>query len=52
MKSAAKLTIFYAADMTKKGRRDVVKWLRRQAKFLEKHNKEFSWRYTARYLYK
>lgn len=50
-KSAAIITIRDAAKMSKKGKRDIVAWMRRQAEFLEKHNDELSSRYTARYLY-
>jgi len=51
-KSAATLTIHDAALMTPRGRKDVVKWLRRQAGFLSKYHAELSSRYTARYLYR
>ena len=50
-KSAAIVTIKDAARMTPKGRRDIARWLRRQAHFLEKYAKELSPRFTARYLY-
>jgi len=51
-KSAAILTIKRAARMTPRGRKDIAAWLRRQASFLEKHAKEYSERFTARYLYR
>lgn len=51
-KSAAILTIFDAAKMSEKGRKEIALWLRRQIGFLLKHNKELSDRYTARYIYK
>jgi hypothetical protein len=38
--------------MTLKGRKSIAAWLRRQAAFLEKHNKELSARFVARYLYR
>jgi hypothetical protein len=50
-KSAAIVTIRRAADMTTKGRRQVVAWLRKQADFLEQYSKELSPRFCARYLY-
>lgn len=50
-KSAAIITVHDAENMTAKGRRDIAKWMRRQADFLEQHGKEFSKRFTARYLY-
>lgn len=49
--AAAILTIKDAAEMTEKGKMNVVRWLRRQAYFLEKYNTELGPRYTARYLY-
>ena len=51
-KSAAILTIKDAPAMTRKGRKDIASWLRRQAQFLEQHGQEFSHRFTGRYLYK
>lgn len=50
-KSAAALTIHRAGDMTEKGRKDIAKWLRRQARFLEQDGEVYSSRFTARYLY-
>ena len=51
-KSAAIVTVFKASDMTPKGRKNVVKWLKQQADFIDKYPKELSPRFTARYLYK
>ena len=51
-KSAAVLTIKDAPKMSEKGRKAIALWLRRQAGFLLKHNKQLANRYTARYLYK
>ena len=53
VKSAAILTVHDISDMTPKGRRSIIKWLRRQADDIEKYHKVpgFSKRYTARYLY-
>ena len=51
-KSAAILTIHRASEMSPCGRRDIVKWLRRQIWFLERDYKQLSARYTARFLYK
>lgn len=50
-KSAAVLTIKDAADMTDEGRRQVAKWLRKQARWLEEAGQEYSPRFRARYLY-
>jgi FixJ family two-component response regulator len=51
-KSAATVTIHRANDMTKKGRKAVAAWLRRQAEFLEQHGDQLAQRFTARYLYR
>lgn len=51
-KSAATITIHDAAKMTAKGRKAIAAWMRRQAGFLEKHAKELSPRFRARYLYR
>ncbi|WP_165435410.1 hypothetical protein [Bradyrhizobium sp. Leo121] len=51
-KSAATVVIRDASDMTERGRREVALWLRRQARFLEKHADSLSRRYRARYLYR
>jgi len=50
-KSAAILTIHDAPSMSKRGRTAIVKWLRRQADFLDKESVNLSHRFTARYLY-
>lgn len=50
-KSAAILTIKEAAEMTPEGKKDIARWLRRQAKFLEQSGAEYASRFTARYLY-
>lgn len=49
--SAAILTIKDAPNMTKRGRKNIAMWLRRQAGFLDKHADKLSRRFTARYLY-
>lgn len=49
--SAAIVTIRDAGNMTTKGRRDIAKWLRKQADFLLKNHKQLSKRFTARYQY-
>jgi hypothetical protein len=51
-KSAAIVKIKRAAHMSPKGRKDIARWLRRQAAFLEGHAKELSDRFTARYIYR
>lgn len=52
-KSAAILTIYDISNMTPKGRKAVLGWLKRQIKDIEKYHKVpgFSKRFTARYLY-
>lgn len=50
-KSAAILTVFDAAKMSAKGRRDIIRWLERQADTLKYHHNELANRWTARYLY-
>lgn len=50
-KSAAVLTIYDAQLMTERGKKEIAAWLRRQANFLMKHNKELDKRFRARYLY-
>lgn len=52
-KSAAKLSIRKPGAMTKKGRRDIAKWLRRQAEMFEKDGHVYTdkgW-FVGRYLY-
>ncbi len=51
-KSAAILTIFKAPEMTKRGRKQIAEWLRRQARFLEQNGDELASRFRARYLYR
>ena len=51
-KSAAILTIHKAPEMSKRGRKAIANWLRRQADFLEHHADELSKRFTARYIYR
>ena len=51
-KSAAIVTVHHAHNMTKKGRKDIAKWLRRQADFLEQDGDKYAARFTARYLYR
>ena len=50
--SAAIITVKRAGDMTKTGRRRIANWLRHHAKMLEEHGKEYSGRFTGRYLYR
>lgn len=49
--TAATLTIRDADLMTKKGRRAVAAWLRKQAGFFARHGKLYAGRFTARYRY-
>lgn len=37
--------------MTKEARKDIARWLRRQANFLTNHGDELSNTYRARYIY-
>lgn len=50
-KSAATITIHDAPNMTKRGRRSIAAWMRKQAAFLETGGDKLSKRFTARYLY-
>lgn len=50
-KSAAILTIKDADIMTKKGRRQIAKWLEQQAESLIKDGHLYSKNFRARYLY-
>lgn len=52
LKTAATVTIHRAPDMTRRGRKNIANWLRRQANFLEFDYAELSRRYTARWQYK
>ena len=51
-KSAAIVTIFNAQSMSKRGRKLIADWLRRQAGFLESNGTELADRFRARYLYR
>jgi hypothetical protein len=51
-KSAAIVTIKDAPKMSKRGRKAIAAWLRRQAVFLEQYGTKLSPRFTARYLYR
>lgn len=51
-KSAAVLTVFDAPKMTKRGRKQIAAWLRKQAEFMEQYGPELADRFTARYLYR
>lgn len=51
-KSAATLTLNKPGEMSKRGRKQIADWLRRQARDLEKLGDQYSSkRLTARYLY-
>jgi len=50
-KSQAIITIYDAPKMSKKGRKAIADWMRRQARFLEHHSGELSSRFRARYMY-
>lgn len=51
-KSAVILTVKDAQIMTPEGKKEIARWLRRQAKMLEQHGNEYATRFTARYLYR
>lgn len=51
VKSAAVLTVRDAPNMTPEGKKAIAEWLRKQAKMLVKEGKNYSKRFTARYLY-
>ena len=51
-KSAVIITIHDSANMTTKGRKRIVAWMRRQAGFLEKFHEELGKTYVARWRYK
>ena len=50
-KNVAILTIHDAGKMTPEGRKDVAKWIRGQAKWLEDYGDQMAARCTARYIY-
>lgn len=52
VKSAAILTLKDAPKMTKRGRKEIASWLRRQARFLESHGTQLAGRFIARYRYR
>ena len=49
-KTVAVLTIYRAAEMTAKGRKEVAGWLTRQRHLVLRHPGELAGRYRARYL--
>jgi len=51
-KSAAVLTIKNAGNMSKKGKKNIADWLRKQAKALIKDGHLYSKKIIIRYLYK
>jgi hypothetical protein len=54
-KVAATVTIYRASDMTKKGRKSIAAWIRRQARYLEclgGLRRDYAKTYRARCLYK
>lgn len=50
-KSAAVLTVFDAPRFSKKGRKAIAEWLKRQAGFILNNSEQLSKRFSARYLY-
>lgn len=51
LEPAAIVMIKDAPTMTKRGRKNIAAWLRRQAYALEHHAEDLGRRYTARWLY-
>lgn len=51
-RSAAIITIRHASQMTKRGKKQVADWMRKQAEFLEQDGNQFAARFTARYMYR
>jgi hypothetical protein len=56
-KSAAILTVYGISEMTPKGRKAIIDWLKHQISNIQKYHHVkgeagFSKKYTARYLYK
>lgn len=53
MKSAATVTIKRPGAMTEKGRKEIVAWLRKQARNLQRYGARYNNKgtFTARYLY-
>ena len=52
MKTAAICTINSLPDMTQEGKNEIVKWLRKQANFVNRMPADsFSKKYIVRYLY-
>lgn len=49
-KTIAVLTIHEAGAMTDKGRKDIAEWLRTHAKAILKDGKNYSKRFTGRYI--
>ncbi len=53
VKSAAVVTIKKPGAMTKRGRKSIAAWLRRQARYLERSlNYTDTGNFTARYIYR
>lgn len=50
-KTAAVLTVYDAAKMSAKGRRDIIRWLERQTETIKNEHQSLAKRWTARYLY-
>ncbi len=49
-KAIATLTIHRVAEMTPEGRKAIAEWLRNHAKMIVKEGKNYSKRFTGRYL--
>lgn len=49
-KSIATLTVHDAAKMTKKGRRNIIQWLKRQIETIENDSDKLDSCWTARYI--
>jgi len=49
-KTVAVLTVYGAAEMTAKGRKELARWLTRQRHLVLRHPRELAGRYRARYV--
>jgi hypothetical protein len=50
-KVAAKVIIHRGSEMTRRGKKQIANWLRRQAAFLEDHADQMADRFTASWRY-
>jgi hypothetical protein len=50
-KTAATIVVRRFADMTPEGRKAIVKWMRKQASWIDKYGDKLAVQFTARYYY-